>query len=46
MIFTALPEDLGSIEGRRYIYDSEQLRRAMIGVEDARKEEDVEMSML
>ena len=43
---TALPEDLGSMEGPCYIHDAEQLRRAIIGVKDARKEEDVDMSML
>ena len=45
MVNTALPEDLGSMEGRCYIHDAEQLRRAIIGVEDARKEEAVKMSM-
>ena len=46
IITTALPEDLGSIEGHCYIYDAKQLRGVVIGVEDARKAEDVEMSML
>ena len=41
-----MPEDLGSIEGRCYIHDAKQLRRAIIGVEDVRITEDVEMSML
>ena len=46
MVNTGLPEHLGSMEGRCYKHDAEQVRRAIIGVEDARKEEDVEMSML
>ena len=46
MVNTALPEDLGSMGGHCYIHNAEQLRRATIGVEDIRKEEDVEMSML
>ena len=46
MVITALPEDLGSIEGRCYIHNTKQVRRAIIGVEDARKEEDMEISML
>ena len=41
-----LPEDPGSIEGRLYINDAEQLKLAAIGVEDARTVEIVEMSML
>ena len=39
------PEDLGSMEGRLYIHDAEQLKWAAIGVEDARTAEIVEMSM-
>ena len=35
MVNTALPEDLGSIEGRCHIHDAKQLRWAVIGVEDA-----------
>ena len=31
-----MPEDLGSMEGRCYIYDAEQLKWAVIGVEDTR----------
>ena len=41
-----LPEDLGSMEGRCYIHDAEQLKWAAIGVEDARTVKMVEMSML
>ena len=41
-----LPEDLGSMEGRSYIYDAEQLKWVAIGVEDARTVEMVEISML
>ena len=37
IVNTALPEDLGSMEGRCYIHDALQLRWAVIGVEDARK---------
>ena len=46
MVNTALPEVLGSMGGHCYMHNAEQLRRAIMGVEDARKEEDVEMSML
>ena len=46
MVNTALPEDLGSMEGRCYIQDAKQLRWAAIGVEDARIAKDVEMSKL
>ena len=46
MVNTALPEDLGSMGGRCYLHDAKQLRWAIMGVEDARKGEDVEMSML
>ena len=46
MVNTALPEDLGSMEVRCYIHVAEQLRSAVIGVEDARKAKYVEMSML
>ena len=45
MVNTALPEDLGSMEGRSYTHDAEQGRQGLIGVEDARKEEAVKMSM-
>ena len=40
-----LPKDLGSMEGRLYIYDAKQIKWAAIGVEDARTAEMVEMSM-
>ena len=46
MVNIALPEDLGYMEGRYYIHDAEQVRQGSIGVEDARKAEVVEMSML
>ena len=46
MVNTALPEDLGSMEERCYIHDAKQLRWAILGVEDARKAEDAEISML
>ena len=45
-VMIVLPEDPGSIEGRLYIHDAEQLKLAAIGVEDARTVEMVEMSML
>ena len=40
------PEDLGFMEGRCYIHDAKQLKWALIGVEDARTAEVVEMSIL
>ena len=46
MVKTVLPKDLGSMEGRCYIHAAMQLGWAAIGVEDAGKAEDVEMSML
>ena len=46
MVNTALPEDLESMGSSSYIQDAMQLRWAVIGVEDARKAKDVEMSML
>ena len=45
MVNTALPEDLRSMEGRSYIHDAEQGRQGLIGVEDARIEEAVKMSI-
>ena len=41
-----LPEDLGSMEGRLYIHDVEQLKWAAIGAEDARMVALVGMSKL
>ena len=46
MVNTALPEDLGSMEGRCYIHDAKQLRWAIIGSKDARKAGGAEMSKL
>ena len=46
MVNTALPKDLGSMEGHCYIHAAMQLGWAAIGAEDAGKAEDVEMSML
>ena len=45
MVNIALPEDLRSMEGRDYIHDAEQGRQGLIGVEDARIEEAVKISI-
>ena len=45
MVNIVLPEDLRSMEGRIYIHDAEQGRQGLIGVEDARIEEAVKMSI-
>ena len=45
MVNIALPEDLRSIEGLIYIHIAEQGRQGLIGVEDARIEEAMKISI-
>ena len=45
MVNIALPKDLRSIEGCIYIYNTKQGRQGLVGVEDARIEEVVKISI-